>query len=69
VLALHEALLKLARQDERMAQVVELRIFAGLYGREIVLVLGVSKRTADEDWKLARMWLARELTAGGEAHG
>jgi RNA polymerase sigma-70 factor (ECF subfamily) len=66
ILSLHEALEKLARRDERMARVVELRVFAGLLAREVALVLGVSKRTADEDWKLARMWLARELAGGGK---
>ena len=41
-----------------MAQVVELRVFAGLHAREVAHVLGVSKRTVDEDWRVARMVLA-----------
>ena len=61
VLVVHDALEKLAREDERMARVVELRIFAGLGAKEVAHVLGFSKRTVDEDWKMARMWLAREL--------
>lgn len=64
ILALNEALEKLARHDERMARVIELRIFAGMSAKETAHILGVSKRTVDEDWRMARMWLARELTAG-----
>ncbi len=62
ILALHDALEKLAKEDERMARVVELRVFAGLLAREAAHVLGVSKRTVDSDWKVARMWLSRELS-------
>ncbi len=64
ILALHDALEKLAREDERMARVVELRIFAGMSAKEAAHVLGFSKRTIDADWKMARMWLARELSPG-----
>jgi RNA polymerase sigma-70 factor, ECF subfamily len=63
ILALHEALEQLARDDPRMAQVVELRVFAGLHAREAAHVLGVSKRTVDEDWRVARMVLGRALAA------
>ncbi len=63
ILALHEALEQLSRDDERMAQVVELRVFAGLHAREVAHVLGVSKRTVDEDWRVARMVLGRALAA------
>jgi RNA polymerase sigma factor (TIGR02999 family) len=69
ILALHEALEKLARDEPRLARVVELRVFAGLLGREVALVLGVSKRTADEDWKLAKMWIGRELAVEREESG
>jgi RNA polymerase sigma factor (TIGR02999 family) len=67
ILELHEALEKLAGEDERMARVVELRIFGGLLAREAALVLGVSKRTVDDDWRVARMWLGRELAGMREA--
>ena len=62
VLALHEALDRLAAEDSRMAQVVELRVFAGMHSREVAHVLDISKRTADQDWKVAKLWLARELS-------
>ena len=62
VLELHEALERLATLDPRGAQVVELRVFGGSTIEEVAHVLGVSKRTVDNDWAVARMWLARELT-------
>ncbi len=65
ILDLDRALGKLGRLDERAAQVVELRAFGGLEMREIAAALGVSRRTVTSDWKMARMWLARELS--GEA--
>jgi RNA polymerase sigma factor (TIGR02999 family) len=61
LLDLNRALDRLAAKDHRMSQVVELRIFAGLTMKEVSHVLGVSKRTADGDWAIARLWLAREL--------
>ena len=61
VLALHDALERLEALDPRGAQVVELRFFGGLTVEETARVLGVSKRTVDNDWSMARMWLAREL--------
>lgn len=67
ILALNEALESLARDDPRMAQVVELRVFAGLHAREAAHVLGVSKRTVDEDWRVARMVLGRALAAEADA--
>jgi len=61
ILALHEALEKLARENERVARGAELRIFAGLTGAEAAHVLGVSARTVAGDWTIARLWLTREL--------
>jgi RNA polymerase sigma factor (TIGR02999 family) len=63
VLHLHEALERLAELDARGARVVELRVFGGLTADEAAAALGVSKRTVDSDWSVARMWLARELGA------
>ena len=60
-LALHTALEKLALLDARQARVVELRFFAGLTMSEVAEALGVSKRTADDDWAKARSWLEQEL--------
>lgn len=65
LLDLNRALDRLAAKDSRMSQVVELRIFGGLTMKEVAHVLGVSKRTVDGDWAMARLWLARELQ--GEA--
>ena len=62
MLAVHDALEKLAQNDARMAKVVELRIFTDLTGREIAHVLEVSPRTVESDWKVAKMWLSRELS-------
>jgi RNA polymerase sigma factor (TIGR02999 family) len=67
VLALHDALGRLAAVDPRAARGVELRVFGGLTVEETAHVLCVSKRTVDSDWAMARLWLAREL--GGETEG
>ncbi|OHB81947.1 MAG: RNA polymerase subunit sigma-70 [Planctomycetes bacterium RBG_16_64_10] len=65
LLALDEALSKLARVDPRQAQIVELRFFGGLSVQEVAEVLGVSKRTIEADWTAVRAWLRRELSGDG----
>lgn len=67
VLSLHDALGKLANQSSRVARVVELKFFAGMKGDQIAEVLGVSSRTVDADWTMARAWLARELASSSGA--
>jgi RNA polymerase sigma factor (TIGR02999 family) len=67
VLALHEALEGLGALDERQARLVELRFFTGLSMEEAAAELGVSKRTAEADWTMARAWLHRRLSGGGAA--
>jgi RNA polymerase sigma factor (TIGR02999 family) len=62
VLRVHEALHALAVIDERQAQVVELRFFAGLSNEEIAAILGISVATVKRDWAVARAWLQRELS-------
>jgi RNA polymerase sigma factor (TIGR02999 family) len=62
VCALDEALNTLARIDARRAQVIELRFFGGLTVEETGDVLQISRQTVMRDWKLARAWLARELS-------
>lgn len=62
-LALDKALTRLFELDDRMGKVVEMRVFAGLTAVEIAEVLGVSKRTVDGDWMVAKRWLADELAA------
>jgi RNA polymerase sigma factor (TIGR02999 family) len=66
---LDEALEALARADARKAQVVELRYFGGLTVEETGDVLGVSPETVLRDWKLARLWLVRELGTHGTSPG
>jgi RNA polymerase sigma factor (TIGR02999 family) len=61
LVALDEALDKLAQFDERKCKVVELRFFGGLEDEEIAKVLGVTTRTVLRDWKTARLLLYREL--------
>jgi RNA polymerase sigma factor (TIGR02999 family) len=61
LVALDEALQRLAEFDPRRSQVVELRFFGGLGIEEIAEVLGVSRHTVMRDWTLARTWLFREL--------
>jgi RNA polymerase sigma-70 factor, ECF subfamily len=63
ILALDQALERYERLDPRGAQVAELRVFCGLTVPETAAHLGVSARTVDGDWAVARMWLARELTS------
>ena len=63
VLALHEALERLAAMDEPLARLVELRFFAGLTIEETANALGVSTPTVERHWRVARMWLRRELPA------
>ena len=63
LLALDEALTRLAELDLRKSQIIELRFFGGLNEVETASVLGVSERTVRKDWKLAKAWLYREITA------
>jgi RNA polymerase sigma factor (TIGR02999 family) len=61
MLALNDALGRLARDSLRLAQVVECRYFGGYDDAETACALGVSERTVRRDWTLARAWLHREL--------
>jgi RNA polymerase sigma factor (TIGR02999 family) len=62
ILALDEALKKLSELDARQGQVVEMRFFGGMSVKEVANVLGVSTRTVEGDWTMARAWLLRELS-------
>jgi RNA polymerase sigma factor (TIGR02999 family) len=64
VLALDRALERLQRFDARAARIVEMHFFGGLSFEEMGLVLGVSARTVNRDWRMARAWLRGELSAG-----
>lgn len=63
LVALDEALNKLAAQDAVKAELVKLRYFAGLTLAEAAMVLGISPATADRYWAYARVWLLREMTS------
>jgi RNA polymerase sigma factor (TIGR02999 family) len=64
LIALDEALERLAKLDARKARVIELRFFAGLTVEETAQVLEVSPDTVARDWRVARSWLLRELDTG-----
>ena len=66
LLALDEALERLAAIDPRQSRIVELRFFSGLSIEETAEVLGVSPATVKNDWNVAKVWLRREM-GGGEA--
>jgi len=68
LVAVDDALNRLAKVDERKSQVVELRFFGGLSVEETAEVLEVSPQTVARDWKLAKAWLKRELS-GNKSDG
>jgi RNA polymerase sigma factor (TIGR02999 family) len=57
VIAVDEALTKLAAVDARQSRIVELRFFAGMTSKEIAEVLGIGERTVDREWAIAQAWL------------
>jgi RNA polymerase sigma factor (TIGR02999 family) len=64
LLLLDEALSELSALDSRQGQIVELRYFGGLSEHEAAEVLAISRATISREWRTARMWLARRMTAG-----
>src|SRR5271169_134933 len=66
LMALDDALQALAAIDERESKVVELRFFGGLSVEETAEVLKVSVETVMRDWRLAKIWLLRELSEGNQ---
>jgi len=62
VVALDEALTRLAEIDEQQSRVVELRFFSGLTVEETAEVMGISPATVKRDWSMAKAWLHRELS-------
>jgi RNA polymerase sigma factor (TIGR02999 family) len=61
LIALHEALTRLALIDSGKSQIIELRFFGGLTMKEISAVLGKSVATVEREWSMARAWLYREI--------
>jgi RNA polymerase sigma factor (TIGR02999 family) len=66
LVALDDALKELAAVDQRKSKVVELRYFGGLSIKETAEVLSVSVETVVRDWRLAKIWLVRELSQGNQ---
>jgi RNA polymerase sigma factor (TIGR02999 family) len=62
LIALDDALARLAVIDPRQARIVELRFFGGLTEEETAEVLGVSSRTIKRDWSAGKAWLYGEMT-------
>lgn len=62
IIALNEALEKLAEVDERKTQLIELRYFAGLDQEQTAEALGISRATLNREWRLAKAWLHAYLT-------
>jgi RNA polymerase sigma factor (TIGR02999 family) len=69
LLALDEALVKLAVEDPSAAQVVKLRVYTGLSIEQIAEVLGCSRATAFRHWSYARAWLRCDLQGEGDSAG
>ena len=61
ILAVDEALTRLAEMDARQANIVELRYFGGLSEEETAEALGISSRTVEREWSMAKAWLRAEL--------
>ncbi len=62
LLVLNEALDKLANEDQKLAELIKLRYFAGLTLDQIAEIMGIGRRTADRYWALGRAWLYQEIT-------
>ena len=62
VVAFDEVLAQLQEKDTQAAELVKLRIFAGLSHQEAAEAIGVSRRVADRLWRVARAWISREMT-------
>lgn len=69
LVALDDALTMLAEVDLRKSQVVEMRFFGGLSVKEVAEVLNVSEETVMRDWRLAKVWLLRELGTERDVDG
>ncbi|MBI1826533.1 MAG: sigma-70 family RNA polymerase sigma factor [Planctomycetes bacterium] len=64
VLAIHEALEQLQESDPRKVELINLRYFAGLTEDETAEAMGLSRRTVQLEWRIARAWLHRMLSKG-----
>ena len=66
LLALDDALTRLAKLDPQQARIVELRFFSGFSIEDTAVVLGISPSSVKRDWRAAKAWLRHELTKGDE---
>jgi RNA polymerase sigma factor (TIGR02999 family) len=66
ILAVHDALDRLAEKSPRKAELVKLRYFLGCTMAETAQILGVAQATAEEDWTYAKAWLLRQWLRDGE---
>ena len=64
----NQAVARLTALDERLGAIVELRFFGGLTNAEVGTWLGVSEKTVQRQWRLARAWLRRELSMSADSH-
>ena len=64
LLALEDALTRLAKLDPRQAKMIELRFFGGLSVAEVAKVMEMPKRSVEREWTMVRAWLRRELGKG-----
>ena len=64
LLVIDQALTELTAMDGRQGQIVELRYFGGLTDEEIAVALGISRSTVTREWRIAKGWLYRRITAG-----
>jgi RNA polymerase sigma factor (TIGR02999 family) len=62
LLAVDELLRELQEIDSRQAKIVELRFFGGMTSSEVAEYLGISKSTADREWRIVRAWLRQQLS-------
>ena len=67
LLAVDELLAELQEIDPRQAKIVELRFFGGMTSSEVAEYLGISKSTADREWRVVRAWLRQQLTEDEES--
>lgn len=65
LVALDDALTRLARLDVQQSRIVEMKVFVGLSNEDMAETLGISVSTLKRDWETARVWLYRELLDGG----
>jgi len=69
IIALDEAISRLAEEDGEVADLVKMRYFAGLTLEQAAELLGIGRRTADRYWAYARAWLYKEIAKGDAAEG